>query len=321
MTARARAIRGTGNRFGPSMAICLGVVLLVPLSPALIFGFGPIPALGIAGGGLAVLLTTVLTALIPAWYILAGRSVVRLRWAGVQRRLLAEILRVGAVASISTLQTSLTILLSTALVGAVAGPAGVAGYGTGGRLEYLLIPLTFGIGAPLVPLVGTNIGAGQPERALRIALIGGALAFLATEAIGLGAAVWPRAWLGLFGDDPLMLATGTAYLRSVGPAYGFFGLGLSLYLASQGAGRLLWPLLAGLCRMVIAIGGGGLALYLTGSLQGLFGCLSLALVVYGMTLAQAVKAGVWFRRRGAAEEAAGQASAAGCVRLPAAGEA
>jgi putative MATE family efflux protein len=321
MNALASAIRGTGNMFLPSMAVCLGVVLLVPLSPALIFGFGPIPAMGIAGGGLAVLLTTVLTGLILAWYILAGRSVVRLRWASVQRRLLAEILRVGAVASISTLQTSLTILLTTALVGAAAGPSGVAGYGTGARLEYLLVPLTFGIGAPLVPLVGTNIGAGQPERALRIALIGGALTFLATEAIGLGAAVWPRAWLGLFGDDPLMLATGTAYLRSVGPAYGFFGLGLSLYLASQGAGRLLWPLLAGLCRMVIAIGGGGLALHLTGSLQWLFGCLSLALVVYGTTLAQAVKAGVWFRRRGAAGEAAGQASAGGCVRLRTADEA
>ena len=52
------------------------------------------------------------------------------------------------------------------------------------------------------------------------------------------------AWLGLFGHDPRMLETGTAYLRVVGPAYGFFGLGLSLYFASQGAGRLFWPLLA-----------------------------------------------------------------------------
>ena len=53
-----------------------------------------------------------------------------------------------------------------------------------------------------------------------------------------------------------MLETGAAYLRVVGPAYGFFGLGLSLYFASQGAGRLLWPLLAGLLRLVIAVGGG-----------------------------------------------------------------
>ena len=65
-----------------------------------------------------------------------------------------------------------------------------------------------------------------------------------------------------------MLATGTAYLRIVGPAYGFFGLGLSLYFASQGAGRLLWPLLAGLLRLLIAVGGGWLALRLTGSLGG-----------------------------------------------------
>ncbi len=149
----------------------------------------------------------------------------------------------------------------------------------------------------MVALVGTNIGAGQPERALRIALTGGAMAFLLTETIGIAAAIWPTAWLGLFGHDPEMLTIGATYLRTVGPAYGFFGLGLSLYFASQGAGRLMWPLLAGLIRMVIAIGGGGLALYLTGSLQWLFGFLALALLVYGATLARAVHSGVWFRTK------------------------
>ncbi|WP_428533122.1 MATE family efflux transporter [Rhodopila sp.] len=295
MNALASVIRGTGNMFVPAMAICLGVVLLVPLSPALIFGFGPIPAMGIQGGAAAVLLTTTLTAMILAWYILAGRSVVRPRWSGLQRRMLADILRVGVVGSISTLQTSLTILLTTALVGAAAGPDGVAGYGTGGRLEYLLIPVVFGFGGPLVALVGTNIGAGQPDRALRIALTGAALAFLLTEALGIAASIWPYAWLGLFGADPQMLRIGAAYLRTVGPAYGFFGLGLSLYFSSQGAGRLLWPLLAGLCRMLVAVGGGALALHLTGSLQWLFGCLALALVLYGAILAAAVHSGVWFR--------------------------
>jgi Na+-driven multidrug efflux pump len=269
----------------------------VPLSPALIFGFGPIPAMGIEGGGVAVLLTTALTGSVLGWYILAGRSVVRLRWSGLKWPMLSDILRVGGVGAISTLQTSLTILLTTALVGAAAGPDGVAGYGTGGRLEYLLIPVAFGFGGPMVALVGTNIGAGQPERALRIALTGGALAFLLTEGIGVAAAIWPYGWLGLFGHDPRMLEVGAAYLRSVGPAYGFFGLGLSLYFASQGAGRLLWPLLAGLCRMVIAIGGGALALHFTGSLQWLFGFLALALVVYGAMLAIAVRSGVWFRRK------------------------
>lgn len=295
MNALASGIRGTGNMFVPSLAICVGVVLLVPLSPLLIFGFGPVPALGIAGAGIAVVLTTALTSAVLAWYIGSGRSLIRLRPARLRRALFNDILRVGAVGSVSTLQTTLTVALTTALVGAAAGPDAIAGYGTGGRLEYLLVPLVFGLGAPLVALVGTNMGAGQRARALRIALTGGALAFALTEAIGLAAAICPQAWLGLFGDDPRMLETGVAYLHSVGPTYGFFGLGLSLYFASQGAGRLFWPLLAGLLRLVIAVGGGWAILHLTGSLGWLFAALAVALVVYGLTLVAAVATGGWFR--------------------------
>ena len=297
MNALASVIRGTGNMLVPSLAVCIGVALLVPLSPCLIFGFGPIPAVGIAGAGVAVVLTTALTAVVLAWYIGSGRSLVRLKLARMRQALFIDILRVGAVGSVSTLQTSLTVALTTALVGAAGGVSAVAGYGTGARLEYLLIPLVFGLGAPLVALVGTNIGAGQPARALRIALTGGALAFALTEFIGLAAAVWPNAWLGLFGDDPRMIETGSAYLRLVGPAYGFFGLGLSLYFASQGAGRLLWPLFAGLLRLVIAIGGGWIALRLSGSLNWLFAALAAGLILYGVMLATAVGSGAWFRKR------------------------
>ena len=260
MNGLASVVRGTGNMLFPSMVICIGVTLLIPLSPLFIFGFGPMPALGIAGGGVAVVATTALMAAILAWYILRGDSIVRFRAARLRWAFFADILRVGAVGSLSTLQTTLTVALTTGLIGAAAGPQAVAGYGTGSRLEYLLIPLVFGVGAPLVAMVGANIGAGQNRRALRIAMIGGALAFAATEAIGLAAAIWPSAWLNLFGDDPTMVATGKDYLRFVGPMYGFFGLGLALYFASQGAGKLMWPLFAGFARLVIAVGGGWLVL-------------------------------------------------------------
>src|SRR5262249_43191227 len=148
----------------------------------------------------------------------------------------------------------------------------------------------------LVALVGTNIGAGQQARALRIALIGGAIAFGLTEAIGLVVAIWPHAWLGLFGNDPQMLETGESYLRIVGPAYGFFGLGLSLYFASQGAGRLGWPLIGSLVRLAIGIGGGWVVLTLTGSVGWLFAALTLALVVYGVIVAGAIASGAWFNK-------------------------
>jgi Na+-driven multidrug efflux pump len=93
-----------------------------------------------------------------------------------------------------------------------------------------------------------------------------------------------------------MLETGGAYLRIVGPAYGFFGLGLALYFASQGAGRLFWPLLSGFIRLIVAIAGGWLMLRLTGSLTWLFAALALGLVVYGVTLSAAIASGVWFAR-------------------------
>jgi putative MATE family efflux protein len=296
MNALASVLRGTGNMMVPSLAICAGFVLLVPLSPVLIFGFGPIPAMGIAGGGIAVVVTIALSTVVMAWHLWSGRSIVRPKFARLRKHLFADILRVGAVGSVSTLQTTFVFMLTTALVGAAAGPGAVAGYGTGARLEYLLIPLVFGLGAPLVALVGTNIGAGQQARALRIALTGGAIAFVLTEAVGLAAAIWPEAWLGLFGSDAQMIETGSAYLRLVGPAYGFFGLGLSLYFASQGAGRLSWPLLSGFFRLIIAIGGGWILLRLTGSLNWLFAALALALVVYGVSLLMAIRSGAWFSR-------------------------
>ncbi|MEO4002083.1 MATE family efflux transporter [Mesorhizobium sp. CAU 1732] len=295
MNGLASVIRGTGNMLFPAIVICVGVLFLVPVSPLLIFGFGPIPALGIAGGGVALVLFYVAATVATAWYILGGRSSVRFRWVRLQKAATTSIMRVGAFSAISSIQTNVVIGGTTALVATVAGVGAVAGYGTGARLEYLLIPLIFGIGAPLVALVGANIGAGKPERALRIALTGGALAFVLTEAIGIAAAIWPEQWLGLFSTEAAMIETGTAYLRIVGPAYGFFGLGLSLYFASQGAARLFWPLSGGFLRIAIALGGGWIALRLTGSLEWLFAAIALGMVVYGLTILAAVRSGAWFR--------------------------
>jgi Na+-driven multidrug efflux pump len=280
----------------PAWVICAGVVILIPLSPCLIFGIGPFPTLGVAGGGAALVLFYAAGTAVLAWYILTGRSLVRLRLTALRWPLFRDILRVGAVAAVTSVQTNVTVGVSTALVGHWFGSDGVAGYGTGARLEYLLVPLVFGLGAPLVAMVGTNIGAGQMQRALRVAMTGGLVAFLLAEAVGLAAAIWPAAWLGLFGSDPAMLATGSAYLRAVGPFYGFFGLGLALYFASQGAGTMLWPLLAGGLRLLVAAGGGWLALRLTGSLWGLFAALALGLVIYGLGIAAPIALGAWNRR-------------------------
>jgi hypothetical protein len=69
---------------------------------------------------------------------------------------------------------------------------------------------------------------------------------------------------------------------------------MALYFASQGAGALKWPLIAGFARLVIAVGGGWLAMRLTGSLALVFAALALGLLVLGLLIAGAIKAGAWF---------------------------
>ena len=301
----AAVIRGTGNMFLPACVTVAGAVVLIPLSPALIFGIGPLPRLGIAGGAAAVILYYVAGSAVFAFYLWTGRGVLRpaprpprLRWAPTR-----EILRVGAISSLVSVTTNLTIGTATGLVGTV-GPAAVAGYGTGSRLEYLLVPLVFGLGAPLGAMVGTSIGAGRRDRALRVAWTGAAIAGALTEAIGLAAAFAPGAWLSLFGTDPVMNEVGARYLQIVGPFYGFFGFGLALYFASQGAGRMGWPLVAGVLRVAVAIGGGWLALRLGAGVAGVFAALAAALAVFGIVNAVAVACGAWVARAPKAPSAA-----------------
>ena len=291
----AAVIRGTGNMALPAAVICVGALIVIPLSPLLIFGWGPFPRLGIAGGALALVFYYALGSVALAAHLWSASSVVRPSLASVRFRwpLFRDILRVGAMAALVTISTNLTIMIGTSLVGTF-GPAALAGYGTGARLEYLLVPLVFGLGAPLVAMVGTAIGAGMRSRALRTAWIGGAIALVLTEAIGLAAAAFPAAWLSLFDSNPAMLEAGSRYLRLVGPFYGMFGLALALYFASQGAGRLLWPLIGNLTRLAIAALFGWLALAWGGGLSQVFLAQSLALVAFGLVNAAALAGGAWF---------------------------
>jgi Na+-driven multidrug efflux pump len=157
------------------------------------------------------------------------------------------------------------------------------------------VPLVFGLGAPISAMVGTSIGAGERARALRVAWTGAAIAAGITEAIGLAAALAPASFLGLFGAEAGMLETGGRYLQIVGPFYGFAGLGLALYFAAQGAGRVGWPLVAGLTRLAVSVGGGWVALRYGMGLDGVFLALALGLAALGTINAAAVAAGVWFR--------------------------
>ena len=135
-------------------------------------------------------------------------------------------------------------------------------------------------------LVGTNIGAGHATRAKHIGWVGAALAAAICLVIGGTVAIFPLAWVGLFSADLAVLDAGTRYLRIVAPFYPFLGVGIALYFASQGAGRMLMPVLAGTTRLAIVLVGGAAA----ASLSGIF-----AVVAFGMTVGGLLM--MWFVAR------------------------
>jgi Na+-driven multidrug efflux pump len=203
-------------------------------------------------------------------------------------RLFKQILGVGLLSALGTLQLNGTVIVVTGAVG-LFGRDALAGYGTASRLDYLLMPLLFGLGTAVVTLVGISIGAGNPRRARRITWIATLLAVGLTEMVGVFVAIMPTAWLRLFSHDPAVVTIGALYLRRVGPAYGAIGLGMLLYFACQGVGRMAAPFLSGTVRLLIAAGLGWIAVTRFGAgLSTLFLIVAAAAVVSGAITAIAI---------------------------------
>lgn len=289
------ALRGAGNVRVPALVTLLGAVVLIPLSPALIFGIGPIPGFGIAGAGLALTGYFSVAAVVLLAYLARGRSDLLLRPGRLEARLFRDILSVGVVSSLSALQLNLMVILVTAAVGRF-GTAALAGYGAASRLDYLLIPLMFGLGTAVLTMVGAAMGAGDLARARRVTWIGALVGAGFVELVGLVVAVAPGLWLGLFSHDPAVLADGSRYLTIVGPFYAAVGLTFMLGFASQGGGRPGWPFLAGSLRLAVAAGVGWLAVGEWGAgMPALFAIVASASIASAILCVAAGRAGALWR--------------------------
>lgn len=290
----ASVVRGSGNMRVPSTTLLLVNGSQVVLGGGLGLGLGVLPQLGMPGVALGQVIAYFGGAAFLFGYLASGRARVRLALRGVSidRSIFADILRVGALSCISPIQTVLTSLIATRIV-ATGGAAALAGYGIGSRLEFLLVPITFGIGVATIPLIGMAIGSGDVARARAVAWTGGLLSMAVTGLIGAVVAVVPDLWAGLFTSDPAVLAVSRTYFQWVGPFYGLFGLGLCLYFASQGAGRVLGPVLTGTLRLLI-VGIGGIWLASEGvGTSTLFVVIAAGMAVYGISTAAAVAASRW----------------------------
>ena len=290
----ASVLRGSGNMTVPAVVLIAATLLHIPLSGALVLGAGPLPRLGIAGAAVAYLINFAFASLAMLAYVLRPGSRLRPSRADLRldSRMFWEILRVGAISSLNAMQTVLTAVLLTGFVGTY-GTAALAGYGVGVRLELMQIPLVFAIGQAMVAHIGTNIGAGHVERAKRIAWTGATICAGIGLAIGAVVAAFPLAWAGLFSSDPAVLEACSQYLRRAAPFYPFLSVGLALYFASQGAGRMAMPLIGGGLRLAIAAIGGYAAVKAGAPVTAVFLAISAAMFVYGTFTATAVFRANW----------------------------
>ncbi|MBP7353606.1 MAG: MATE family efflux transporter, partial [Comamonas sp.] len=136
---------------------------------------------------------------------------------------------------------------------------------------------------------GMAMGAGQVQRARRVAWAAGWVAAVALTGIGALVVLWPQLWSCIFTTDAQVLHHADLYLRMAGPGFAFFGMGLALYFAALGSGRIWGPVLAGTARLVVVAGLGLWLSHQSGvTAQSLFLVVTAGMVVYGLGTAWAV---------------------------------
>ena len=283
------AVRGTGNMSLPASVLVGCVLMHIAISPVLIFGFGPLPALGPGGAGWGLVIPFAGGSAVMIWY-LRSHAIVRLNFRGVMPRweLFADILKVGVPGLINIAITNLSVVMLAGIAGQM-GRDTALGYAMGARLEYIMQPIAFGFGTALVAMVGTHWGARQYRRAREIAWTGATTVALVCGMIGLIVAFRPSLWIGLFSDEAEVARLGTLYLRIVGPAYVCFGLGLALFYVTQSVGRGVAAMNANAVRMMTSAGCGLVAVYLLDlGVAGFFAAVAAGFCVYAALLVRAV---------------------------------
>lgn len=290
----ASILRGTGNMRVPSLALIGAALLQIVLGGALGLGFGPLPRLGMPGVALGQILAQSAGALLLFAYLRSGQGRLRLvfRATPIRRQLFGDILKVGAVACLSPLQSVATMLLMAGFV-AHLGVLPLAGYAIGQRLEFLMSTVAFGVGLASLPMIGMAMGAGQVERARRVARSASAVVAVLLGVVGVAVAVFPDLWATIFTDDERVLGYTRLYLHIAGPAFAFFGLGLTLYFAAQGAGRMAGPVLAATLRLLLVAALGSWLVAHDAPAWQLFAMGALAMVVYGGSCALAFRMDRW----------------------------
>jgi len=238
------ALRGVGE---PRMAMALmiaGVLLNVVLDPLLIFGWGPVPRMGVAGAALASVISHGFTFVAGLWIFFGGRSNVRLHLRGrdhVRMDRMMKILRIGLPSGFGSLSFSLGRAVIMPMVAAF-GSGVVAVYGMSMRVTALGVLIIVGMGLGLSTLIGQNLGAGKPERAWETSMA--SLRFLVGFMLAYAGLllIFARPIASAFFADPEIVDMAVPTLRILALNLPFAALGITFEMSCSGAGETRAPM-------------------------------------------------------------------------------
>jgi len=284
-------LRGTGDMIRPAWIAASLLLSYTLLAFLIIPGQGAslndaIEAAALAMGG------SYLFALTLAIYFVSQKTQsVRFRIAAFRTQTLILILKQGMLAASQSVMTIIYAMITT-LIFSQFGTDWLAGFGLAVRLELIMVPVIFGIGASMIAIVGAYVGAGQRDLAISIAWRGILVNVVLIGSVGLLLSLFPGTWCGLVGSDATVIANCSQSLSIIAPTYAFFAIGLSCYLASQALGTLGFPVFGALLRLLTVATG----LYWVTNTTSIDAALYLvagAAIVYGVTVAVGLKLGPW----------------------------
>ena len=245
-------IRAEGRPMLSSAGMIISAVVNIALDPVLIFGLGPIPAMGISGAATATVIGRGVGALVFAAWFASGRTSYRFRpgYFTPKLRILIEIYRVG-LASMARMSAQAIVMALANGVAASFGVVPLAVLGVVLRSARFVFMICMGLGQGALPLIGYNFGAKQNERVGEIVIKTGLTGFAWGLLCWLIFMLFPTQVMSLFSNDPELLREGAHALRIF--VLLFFGVGLQVIATFffQGIGKGLPSLVLACARQII----------------------------------------------------------------------
>ncbi|EGG99068.1 putative multi antimicrobial extrusion protein MatE/Na+-driven multidrug efflux pump [gamma proteobacterium IMCC2047] len=246
------AFRAIGNVKASAWLSTLLAVSNAIFDPLLIFGVGPLPAMGVAGAALATLLAVLLTWFISLLTIWHKEKLLLLCWPGLSalvanwRRLLV----IALPAMGSNIMTPVAAAILTAII-AQSGPESVAGFGVGSRIESVALILVFALSSVLPMFIGQNIGAGKPQRAYSALLIGLRFSLFFQAAVYLLLLLGSQFIASAFSSDERVVEVIRAFLLILPLTYGAHGVVILIMVCLNVLKRPKLALLTTLIRLLV----------------------------------------------------------------------